>query len=161
MNYNNEVPFEHLAPNFVFEVGTGENPEPNLNMTNINLQQFEGERKDTKEDVNKKSDEQKLKKLKQHRLDIAIERMTKMNNAVYKSRTKLVLPKPQLLDKDIETIGELNAMQADQLGQTQQASVTRGLVGNYSMREPTPTPLRTPRYEDKLMQQARDNLALQ
>jgi len=37
---------------------------------------------------------------------------------------------------------------------------TRALIGEYSMREPTPTPLRTPRYTDKLMTQALDNIAL-
>lgn len=35
------------------------------------------------------------------------------------------------------------------------------MIGDYSQREPLPTPLRTPRYQDALMKEARNVLALQ
>jgi hypothetical protein len=48
VNYNIEVPFERVAPEFgkfflkVFKMGTEENPAPNLNLGKVSLQTLEG-----------------------------------------------------------------------------------------------------------------------
>ena len=70
----------------------------------------------------------------------------------------MALPAPQLQDKDLELLGK-NNQYAELSGAANPA--TRALIGNYSQRDPTPTPMRTPRYQDVIMREAQNALALQ
>jgi len=157
VDYNAEVPFERAPLQLVYKTGPEEEPKPNLHLANISLQTLEGKRRDEEEEKLRKLDERRIKKLKERNLPQAVENITKLNNAIVNTKTKLVLPSPQLPDKELEQMGKMNSLQ-EQLAQDNQA--TRVLVGNYSQRAATPTPMRTPRVESSVMREAQNNIAL-
>jgi hypothetical protein len=68
-----------------------------------------------------------------------------------------VLPEPQLTDKDLELLAKLtkNSIESNPMAGS---IATKDLVGNYSIRDPTP--LRTPKYSTQILQQARNIFAL-
>jgi pre-mRNA-splicing factor CDC5/CEF1 len=68
------------------------------------------------------------------------------------------LPSPQLNDNELELLGKLNSIEANI---NDSNPITKTLIGDYSQRDPLPTPVRTPRYQDSLMREARNVLALQ
>lgn len=80
VNYNIEVPFERVAPEFgiykylVFKMTPDENPAPNLNLGKVSLQTLEGKIRQEEEDKFKKIDEKRLKKLRERDLPTAIEK---------------------------------------------------------------------------------------
>jgi len=57
-------------------------------------------------------------------------------------------------------MGKLNSLQQGQVG-SEEATATRFLVGNYTERHATPTPMRTPKVENSIMREARQAAALQ
>ena len=68
INYNVEVPFERVAPEFVFKHSEGENPDSDINKSKVALHELEGKLR-TEEDAKfKKIDEKRLKKLKERDL---------------------------------------------------------------------------------------------
>jgi len=89
----------------------------------------------------------------------AVETINKLNNAFVQNKSKLILPGPQLHDKELEEMGKLNSLQQSQAGQDE-SNATRFLVGNYTERQTTPTPMRTPRIENSVMREARHAAAL-
>ena len=76
---------------------------------------------------------------------------------MFNAKTKLIMPAPQMTDAELETLGKNDLMQVDTSSQN---DATKYLVGNYSQREPTPTPMRTPRQENSLMREAQNLLSL-
>lgn len=69
-----------------------------------------------------------------------------------------MLPSPQMGDKDLELLGKLNSMN---IISKDMNPATRALIGDYSQREATPSNLRTPRYNDAIIKEAQNVLALQ
>jgi len=70
------------------------------------------------------------------------------------NKTKLILPSPQLHDKELEEMGKLNNLQQGPVG-SEDANATRFLVGNYTEKHATPTPIRTPKVENSILREAR------
>lgn len=157
IDYNKEIPFERLAPDFIYQTGADETPKPNLQLGNISLQTLEGTRRDEEEALKRKNDAKKMKKFKDQNLPAAYDKIQAINEPAKKPKTKLLLPAPQITDKDLESIAKLNSIQGVQ-DTTNPA--TRALMGNYTQRGPTPTPMRTPRYEDSVMREAQNALAM-
>lgn len=157
VDYNAEIPFERAPLQLVYKTGSEEDPKPNLHLANISLQTLEGKRRDEEEEKMRKLDQRRIKKLKERNLPQAVENINKLNNALINTKTKLLLPNPQLPDKELEQMGKMNTLQ-EQLAQDSQA--TKMLVGNYSQRAATPTPMRTPRIESSVMREAQNNIAL-
>ena len=60
-----------------------------------------------------------------------VEKLNKMNEAMFKTTTKLILPGPQLSDKELENIGKLNAMQLEHTLVDGTNPATKALVGTY------------------------------
>lgn len=152
IDYNAEIPFEHRPTDNVYQTGADEEPAPNPDMGNISLNTIEGVRRDEEEKRLRKLDQKKLKKLRSLNLPEHIEKLNKTNPLLYQKKTRLVLSEPQLTDKDLELLGKLTKTAAD-LVTVSQSQVTRELVGNYSIREPTP--VKTPKYSSQLMKEAR------
>ena len=141
LNYNAEVPFERKVPNFAVMPSAEEEGRPDVQLSNVSLQQLEGQGRSTEEERLKKIDAKKMKKLKERELPIAVEKMNKQNE-IFIEKTKLILPEPQLQDQGLEAFAKLKTMQ----GISEHGNaITRDLVGGFSQREAmTPTPMRTP-----------------
>jgi hypothetical protein len=93
-----------------------------------------------------------------HNLDRAVSKLTKDQEKLFANKSKLLLPQPQLQDKDLELLGKMN--QLSEVSELQNPA-TQALVGNYTQRELTMTPMRTPRMVDNVMREARNSIALQ
>ena len=52
-------------------------------------------------------DNKRLKKLKERELDSVINKLTKDQPNIFEGKTKLILPQPQLQDKDLELLGKV------------------------------------------------------
>lgn len=152
IDYNAEIPFEHRPMDVVYETGMDEEPAPNPNVGNISLNTIEGPRRDEEEKRLRKLDQKKLKKIRAMNLPEHIEKLNKANPLMYQKKTKLVLTEPQLTDKDLELLGKMTKNAAEVMTATT-SDTTRELMGNYSVREPTP--VKTPRYSSQLMREAR------
>lgn len=68
VNYNIEVPFERVAPEYVYKHTPEENPKPDLNQSKVALHTLEGKLRAEEEERFKKMDEKRLKKLKERDL---------------------------------------------------------------------------------------------
>lgn len=152
IDYNAEIPFEHRPTDNTYETDQREEPVPNADMGNISLNTIEGVRRDEEEKRLRKLDQKKLKKLRTMNLPEHIEKLNKVNPLMYQKKTRLVLPEPQLTDKDLELLGKMTKNAAELITATT-SDVTKELVGNYSIREPTP--VKTPKYSSQLMREAR------
>jgi pre-mRNA-splicing factor CDC5/CEF1 len=151
IDYNAEIPFEHRPTETVFETGPEEEPAPNINIGNISLNTIEGVRRDEEEKRLRKLDQKKLKKLRTLNLPEQIEKMNRVNPLMYEKKTRLVLNPPQLTDRDLELLGKMTKTASETLTAST-SDTTRELLGNYSVREPTP--VKTPRYSSQLMKEA-------
>lgn len=153
IDYNAEVPFEHRPTEDVYQTGADEEPAPNPNIGTISINALEGERRDEEERRLRKLDMKKLKKLRAMNLPEHIEKVYKNNPLLYQKKSKLALSEPQLSDKDLEELGKLTRQAAELGKRTAEVGPTKELMGNYSVRDPTP--VRTPKYSSQIMREAR------
>ncbi|CAK87238.1 unnamed protein product (macronuclear) [Paramecium tetraurelia] len=156
INYNRELAFERTVPDFVHET-TGEEPEPDKKISNVSLQALEGQRRDEEEEIRRKIDQRRIKKLKERELDQAVSFQNKYQ-VKFTPQTKLQLPQPQLKDQDLELLGKINAVNEISEHTT---SATRALVGNYSTRDQSQSNMRTPRAPNTVLREAQNIIALQ
>lgn len=152
IDYNAEIPFEHLPLEAVYKTGPDEEPKPDILKGNLSLSDIEGVRRDEEEKRLRKIDQKKLKKLRGLELPQHIEKLNKVNPLMYQKKTRLVLADPQLSDKELELLGKMTKSQAENISAST-SDVTRELLGNYSVREPTP--VKTPKYSSQLMKEAK------
>lgn len=59
----------------------------------------------------RKIDQKKMKKLKDRDMGTAIAKINKLNKIHAEAGTEMVLPEPQLQDKDLELLAKLSGMQ--------------------------------------------------
>lgn len=159
INYNEEIPFERTAPDFTESTGPEEDPKPSLRLGNISLQQLEGNRRDDDEEKLRKIDIKKMKKLKEIDLPSAIDKLNKFNPKLLNIKTQLILPEPQINDKDLELLGKLNNLQ-NPLGK-KGAKPTTTLLGDYSITEKFSNIIRTPSSENAIINEAQKLYNLQ
>lgn len=127
MNYNEEIPFERVPKEHIYKVAKNETPKPNLNFQNLSLRDVEGKMRTDEEDNKRKIDEKRMKMLLEKDLGSVVDKMTKQTRDILTPRTKLILPKEQLSDKDLELLAKQNSFSAS----SSDSDVTKGLMGNY------------------------------
>ena len=149
INYNVEIAFERRPIPAVYDWDATEDPKPNKNLVNISLQQLEGSRRDDEEAHKRKIDKRRIKKLQEREVSKAVEFSNK--NWMMDTKTKMILPEPQLQDKDLELLAKLNTV--EEVSQSTN-DVTKPLVGNYSQREHIITPVRTPLAGESILREA-------
>lgn len=81
MDYNKEVPFEHVVPEGKFKTGAEETPYVDPFKSNIALQQMEQRRRDDEEKSMRELDEKKMKKMKEKNLPKAINLLNQADNS--------------------------------------------------------------------------------
>jgi len=103
-----------------------------------------------------------MKKLKETNLPKAIKMVSDMNDpSSLALKTKLILPRPQITDAELQSISKMQG--ENKLGGGQEgSSATKALVGEYSQRDMmTPQVMRTPMLSSQnLIREAQDALAL-
>lgn len=163
MNYNMDVPFLRKVPEGTWETPLEESPPVNKFKGAISLQFLENKNRDEQEEKFRKIDQKRMKNLKQKNLPVAIEVINKMNDPTnILQRNKLILPEPQVTDKDLEGISKLTSNGMSLQDSTiQETNATKVLMGEYTQREMTPMSLiRTPKVEDNIMKEAKMAISL-
>lgn len=167
LDYANEVPFEKKpAPGFYDTSNEKFEPmEPNFKR--LRQQELDGELRRDKEARERKKDKDRLKKRKENDLPDAILSQTKFLEPARK-RSKLVLPEPQISDRELETIikvgqaSEAVRSQVDDVGLA--SGPTQSLLNDYSVSTSDRlTNLRTPRtpaLQDNILVEAQNIMAL-
>lgn len=163
MDYNKEIPFQKLPPPGFYETeAPKQNAEP---FKPISIEKLEGKRRRDEEDEAREQDSKKQKKKADQNLPQYIMQVNKLNEPEQLvQRSKLILPKPQLDENDLEQIQKLKSEQEIEY---EGSSVTKGLLPDFRatplpsqtpMR--TPLPARTPSREDIIMKEAQNLVAL-
>nr|CAG4643777.1 EOG090X02CC [Lepidurus arcticus] len=154
VDYNAEIPFEK-RPALGFYDTTQENYDPMApDFKKLRRQELEGELRSEIEERERKKDKQKLKQKKENEVPEALLK----NEQPSKARSKLVLPEPQISDKELEQVVKLGraseaAQDAAREGGQRE---TDGLLADYSLAQASV--MRTPRTAgsatDRVMQEA-------
>ncbi|XAR64899.1 hypothetical protein NMG60_11008788 [Bertholletia excelsa] len=167
IDYNAEIPFEKRPPPGFFDVTDEDRPveQPKFPTT---IEELEGEKRIDKEARLRKQDIARNKILQRQDAPSAILQANKLNDPeTVRKRSKLMLPAPQISDRELEEIAKIgNAGDLLAGGEelAEGSGVTRALLANYAQ---TPrqgmTPLRTPQRTpagkgDAIMMEA-ENLA--
>lgn len=162
MNYNLDVPFQRQVPEGNWDLKEESTPQANKFKGAISLQFLEGKNRDQEEEKFRKIDQKRMKNLKQKNLPSAIEIVNKMNDPTnIFQRNKLVLPEPQVTDRDLEGILKLTSNEENLADSNiKEADATKVLMGEYSQREISNSMnpysnLRTPKVEDTVMREAK------
>ncbi|XP_028414802.1 cell division cycle 5-related protein-like [Dendronephthya gigantea] len=165
VDYNAEIPFEKKpAPGFYDTAEENIAPiEPDFKK--LRQDNLDGKMRDQKEAEERRKDKEKLKKRKESDLPGAVMQINKLNNPDHiKKRSKLVLPKPQVSDAELEEVVKMGFA-----SETARASVEDGstasdaLLAEYSITPGNLNQLRTPRTpasQDTVLQEAQNILAL-
>lgn len=105
IDYNSQIPFKRDVPEFVYKVEETEAARNNSFASTISLQTLEGKRRDVEEELQRKMDKKRLKKLK----DRDYKSMLDLKNCFDKPvSTPISLPEPQLNEKDLEDMKKYN-----------------------------------------------------
>lgn len=158
IDYATEIPFEAVPAIGFHAIGREETPKVSLGLANVTLQQVEDRTRLKEEERMKKDDERKIKRLKEDNLPKAIEMINKLNDPQQLlRRSSLSLPAPQLTDTELEQIVKMGADAAALTAQSADSS-TAALVQSYG-ETPGSTPLRTPKMQNTILQEAQDAIA--
>ena len=122
MDYNVEIPFEHMVPDGKFKPEITENPSRDQLM--IASQHIEGSMRSEQEAKRKIEDERRMKRLKEFNLPAAINKINSLNEfQVPMKRNQLRLPAPQLTESEIQNFSKL-------VNQPQSNQITDMLIAN-------------------------------
>nr|SVE79992.1 EOG090X02CC [Daphnia magna]SVE80619.1 EOG090X02CC [Daphnia magna]SVE81189.1 EOG090X02CC [Daphnia magna]SVE82387.1 EOG090X02CC [Daphnia magna] len=160
VDYNAEIPFEK-QPAIGFHNTAEEQFDPFApNFHRLRQQQLEGELRSVKEDRERKKDKDRLKQRKENEVPSAL----LQGDQPAAKRSKLVLPEPQISDRDLEQVvklGRASEAAQDAARETGQR-VSDTLLADYSLTQSGG--LRTPRTPapamDKILQEAQNLMAL-
>eukprot|EP01105_Mastigella_eilhardi_P006388 TRINITY_DN17988_c0_g1_i1.p1 TRINITY_DN17988_c0_g1~~TRINITY_DN17988_c0_g1_i1.p1 ORF type:complete len:799 (-),score=259.69 TRINITY_DN17988_c0_g1_i1:50-2398(-) len=167
INYNKEIPFHRKAPAGFF-APEEDQPATQQQFQSQRLEQLEGPRRTELEEKRRKEDLQKLKQKERTDLPGAIMAMNKLEPGRMRKRAKLVLPEPQISDRDLEELSKLGEDIAGVVP-AQPGQPTSALVGSYAATPvatptlrglPPTTPQRTPMQKDTLMMEAENLVKL-
>ncbi|GLJ29314.1 hypothetical protein SUGI_0578120 [Cryptomeria japonica] len=148
IDYNAEIPFEKKPPPGFFDVVDEERQveQPQFPTT---IEELEGKRRVDIEAQLRKQDIARNKIVQRHDTPSAVMQVNKLNDPeAVRKRSKLMLPAPQISDRELEEIAKMGYASDLVLGEDELAGgsgAARDLLANYSQ---TPrlgmTPLRTP-----------------
>ncbi|KRX02772.1 Homeodomain protein [Pseudocohnilembus persalinus] len=158
IDYNAEVPFERQVPDYVYQTDQKETPKPDVKYQTMTFNQVEGRMRDEQERKFKEIDKKRMKKLMENDMEKIAEKLQKEAEKLFKNKTKLTLPQPQMQDSDLELLGKMN--QNQDVSEVSN-NATKALVGNYSQREVAQTPIRTPMAPNSILREAQHAIALQ
>jgi len=167
IDYAAEIPFEKKpAPGFYDTANEGFDPmDPNFKR--LRQQQLDGDLRRDKEAREQRKDKEKLKNRKENNLPEAILSQNKFAEPAAK-RSKLVLPAPQISDRELDDI--IKVGQASELARQQvedsgvRGGATNALLNDYSVTTSERianirTP-RTPAVQDNILMEAQNIMAL-
>nr|CAG4637647.1 EOG090X02CC [Chydorus sphaericus] len=160
VDYNAEIPFEKQPAIGFHDTGEEVYDPFAPNFHRLRQQQLEGELRSVKEDRERKKDKDRLKQRKENEVPSALLQVDQPSA----KRSKLVLPEPQISDKDLEQVvklGRASEAAQDAARETGQR-VSDTLLADYSLSQSAS--LRTPRTPapamDKILQEAQNLMAL-
>jgi pre-mRNA-splicing factor CDC5/CEF1 len=139
-----EIPFHKTAPSGFYDTGKEDAREAKLTQNprfrQMTLQKLEGERGQELEAREKKKDNERMKKLKQDNLPVAMAKISKLNDAKNTAvRPDLNLPAPQITNSELEEIAKV----ANRGDMEEEEGVTTSLLPRVDQ-TPSITPMRTP-----------------
>ncbi|KAH9319779.1 hypothetical protein KI387_021548, partial [Taxus chinensis] len=148
IDYNAEIPFEKKPPPGFFDVAD-EGRQVEQPQFPTTIEELEGKRRVDIEAQLRKQDVARNKIVQRHDTPSAVMQVNKLNDPeVVRKRSKLMLPAPQISDRELEEIAKMGYASDLILGEDELAegsSAARDLLANYNQ---TPrlgtTPLRTP-----------------
>jgi len=128
MDYNKEVPFQHVVPKGKFDPGAEETPYVDPFKSNMALQQMEQRRRDDDEKSMREMDEKKMKKLKVKDLPKAINLLNKTDNFdALGLVTQIKLKAPQISNDELDEIAKYNKKFKEPL--SKRGGATKALLG--------------------------------
>lgn len=167
VDYMNEVPFEKKPPSGFYDTSNEAFDPMEPNFKRLRQQELDGELRRDKEARERKKDKDRLKKRKENDLPDAILAQNKFIEPA-KKRSKLVLPEPQISDRELETVikvGQASEFARAQVEETGMAvGPTQSLLNDYSVSTADRisnlrTP-RTPALQDNILMEAQNIMAL-
>ena len=170
IDYAKEIPFQKVPPAGFYDVGTeredGKKQFIDPVKHGLELSRMEGRHQKEEEEIEKKKDKKRLKKLFEANAPQAIMNISNSNDPTsLRRRTELSLPAPQVSESELEDIvkmGQRSLMPPPSTGK----SSTDALIGDYSsgnggLYSTTPAvPQRTPLQENIVLNEARNLRAL-
>jgi pre-mRNA-splicing factor CDC5/CEF1 len=170
IDYAREIPFQKVPPAGFHDVAE-ENQESKRARLDIHARvleaaQLEGYRHKEEEEKLRAFDRRKMKAIMAENAPAIIQRISEENDPTsLRRRGVLELPAPQVTDEELEEIVKVSAssLMPPPVGGMRggRGQSTQMLLGDYSaVAKATPTPMRTPVQEDRLMQEARNLVAL-
>ena len=105
IDYNSQIPFKREVPEFVYKVEETETAKNNSFASTISLQTLEGKRRDVEEELQRKLDKKRLKKLKDRDFKSMLDIKNRFEKPV---SAPISLPEPQLNEKDLEDMKKYN-----------------------------------------------------
>nr|CAG4640684.1 EOG090X02CC [Eulimnadia texana] len=160
VDYNAEIPFEKQPAAGFYNTADENYDQFNADFDKLRRQQLEGELRSEKEEQERKKDKEKLKKRKENEIPSALLQGAQPSA----KRSKLVLPEPQISDKELEHVVKLGRASeaAQEVAREGGSEVSDALLADYSLT--TAQNLRTPRtpapQTDKVLQEAQNLMAL-
>jgi len=151
IDYATEIPFEK-QPQIGFFDTTGEKLDPKtaeefLGTKGVEVSELDGKRRADIEQALRKQDMSKTQVHERHNVPGHVKHVNAMNDTgMAHKRSKLMLPAPQISERELEDIAKLGthgALMQEELA-AQATGVTRGLLNNYATPMMGSTPLRTP-----------------
>ncbi|KAJ3087333.1 CDC5 cell division cycle 5-like protein [Quaeritorhiza haematococci] len=169
MDYNADIPFHTKAPAGFWDTNDekAREKEEKGKLTDVLLQKLEGKRRADEEAEERKKDakRQKVRKEKGEYVPPQALRAAKEQEMMKSQRKKLILPAPQISENELEEIVKIGyaGETAKAIVDTEDATASRTLLGDYSTTFKPQNQLRTPRLtaaEDPLKIEARNLKAL-
>jgi len=161
VDYNAEIPFEKKAPTGFFDPSKdGEYRSKEFKRMNLE-DATGGPRRDKVEKQNRRDDDKKHAEQQKKDMPRAVKQMNKIrDDAPQRKRSKLVLPKPQTTDAELEELVKMGQQSQDLAGNADQGA---NLLQDYSSTPAASLSARTPRAaatEDPILREAQNIIAL-
>lgn len=140
INYNKEIPFQKKPPPGFYEVDFSDEKKEK-EFKSVSLDQLEGKRRRDEEEEARQEDKKKQKKNQERDLAKHIMKINKLNEPEQAhQRSKLMLPNPQLSERELEEFSKMNAtyMQDEEMEGSSVTKTLQPLVPS------TPARLQTP-----------------
>nr|CAG4645390.1 EOG090X02CC [Lynceus sp. MCZ IZ 141354] len=160
VDYNAEIPFEKKPALGFYNTAEEQYEKFAPDFNNLRQQNLEGEMRTEKEERERKKDKERLKQRQENEIPAALLK----GDQPAKLRSKLVLPEPQISDRELEQVvklGKASEAAQDAVREGGQR-VSDALLADYSLSQASA--LRTPRTlapaTDRVLQEAQNLMAL-
>eukprot|EP00045_Choanoeca_perplexa_P009521 m.92131 g.92131 ORF g.92131 m.92131 type:complete len:755 (+) comp14935_c0_seq1:92-2356(+) len=161
VDYNAEIPFYKAPARGFYDAGNDEAVRPKLKQRMRS--DVQGVPRQVLEEQERKEAAKKLEELKKKDMPAALMKINRLRGGEpTKKRSKLVLPAPQVSDRDLEDLVKLSKTGAEALDGGNASAPTSSLLQDYN-ETPTFQAARTPRApaaQDNLLTEAQNILAL-